>query len=155
MKKIKLSGTRGAGKSVFVDDEDYEVLVKHTWHSSKGCAATTIDGKHVKMHRLITKFEHAFIDHINGDPLDNRKENLRPCTRAENTRNSKPWGDRKYKGVFLNKKKWKASINHNGKVHNVCGFDTEKDAAIMYNYLAEQFFGEFAYLNKIEGFKRW
>lgn len=155
MKKIRLSGKKGAGRNVFVDDDNYEEMLKHSWHLSRGCAATTIKGKHVKMHRLITGFAHEFIDHINGNHLENRKANLRPCTHAENVRNSKPSGNRKYKGVFLNKKKWRAILQHNGKFHRVDGFDTARDAAIMYNYLAERFFGEFAYFNKIEGSKRW
>lgn len=142
-----LGGEKGAGKKCIVDDDDYEHVSKHRWHIATGCAETRIKGKTVKMHRLITKFAYEFVDHINGNVLDNRKCNLRSCTRAENARNSKPWGRNEYKGVSKNGGSWNAVLIFNRRRHVVCGFSTQKDAAIMYNYMAKQFFGEFARLN--------
>jgi hypothetical protein len=95
-----------------------------------------------------------FVDHINGDTLDNRRENLRVCTRKENNQNCNKRGTlpkSKYKGVVWVKKvgKWKAQIKSDKKTIYLGYFKDELLAAKAYNSAAILYFGEFARQNKI------
>lgn len=104
------------------------------------------------MHREIMDVpKHLVCDHINHNGLDNRKNNLRTCTRQQNTHNQKPRkkGTSKYKGVDWNKrqKKWRARIYYRGKCHYLGYFNNEIDAALTYDKKAKELFGEFACLN--------
>ena len=94
MPTIKLLG----GHSTIVDADDYERLSCYSWRILKGkCgvlyAARSIrpDGKYqvILMHRDVLENPEGIIDHKNGDGLDNRKENLRACSNAENMMNQK------------------------------------------------------------------
>lgn len=154
MKKIKISGLNGEGHFALVDDEDYKEMKKHSWYLTAGGHVITFINKRMRsMHRLVMKANDGVIDHKNGNPLDNRKKNLRPCTHAENNRNARPpaiYKDSKYKGVRRSSgNTWQATLNSLGSVYTVRGFSTDRDAAIMYNYLAKQHFGEFAWLNDV------
>ena len=78
--------------SAIVDIEDYERLSKYKWHATI-CDKRTIATRWTKdatilMHREILGFpDSESIDHANGNSLDNRKSNLRPCSHAQNTWN--------------------------------------------------------------------
>lgn len=106
------------------------------------------------LHRLIIETDRV-IDHINGDGLDNRRANLRPCLRRENVLNSAKTGlptTSRYKGVcWLSRtRKWQAYIKVNRKQRSLGYFDNEVDAALAYNAAARIEFGEFAWLNPVE-----
>lgn len=115
------------------------------------------------MHRMIMEKVHGdisgyYVDHINHNSVDNRRENLRLCTMAENLRNSRKL-DRstssRYKGVCYmisskRKKRWIAYIEiEKGKRKYLGYFHTETEAALAYNQAASEYFGEFANLNDI------
>lgn len=91
------------------------------------------------------------VDHINGNSLDNRKQNLRLCSRQENNRNSAPRKNStsKYKGVSWStcKSKWTVKIRVNGKSKHIGYFSDEKLAAEAYNKAAKQYYGDFAWIN--------
>ena len=85
MIKIPLSGKKGENKSAIIDDEDYDMVSKIKWFDVGGYARSR-DG--VAMHRLImSPPSNMEIDHKNHNRLDNRKNNLKICTRQENARN--------------------------------------------------------------------
>lgn len=111
-----------------------------------------INGKSILLHRLVTACPKGMcVDHINHDILDNRKSNLRICTKQQNLWNLKPkGGTSKFKGVSWRKQeqKWKASICKNGKREAIGLFDEEIDAAIAHDRKAEELFGEYAKTNK-------
>ena len=90
-KLIPLNGKRGQDKFAIVDTEDYEELRKHKWHLiPSGHVVRYEGGKAILMHRVIMCAQPGMeIDHINGIPADNRRENLRQCSRAENMRNKR------------------------------------------------------------------
>lgn len=153
MRRIYLASAR---KYAIVDDEDYQKCLGYKWHLSvKGYVETTTgyNGKRVKIHQHITDFKFACIDHKNHNPLDNRRSNLRPCTKAENNRNSRPWAGKKYKGTSKNYKGWRAMITVNYERKYLGTFSSEEEAAMVYNKFALKHFGEFAYLNPIQGRK--
>lgn len=106
------------------------------------------------MHRLIMEAkQQQKVDHINGDGLDNRKENLRFATTSENAMNKCSTKNKSssYKGVSWYKryKKWQAQIKFKGKSIYIGIFDTEIEAAKAYDNKAKELFGEFAKLNNI------
>lgn len=89
----------------------------------------------------------ADLDHINGDPADNRLVNLREATRSENCANSRrPKSNTTgFKGVSQTKSgRWHAIIGHNGRTIYGSRFDTPEEAHADYMRLAESLFGEFA-----------
>lgn len=152
-----LALTKGLHSKVSVSD--LPTLVKYRWHVSgatkKSYAATlNRDGKSMYLHRFLMADqlteEMKFVDHINGDSLDNRRENLRVCSRVENNRNRKrPSG--RYKGIVKRKdtggNKWRAIVNIDGKQVYFGQYDTPEEAARAYDKAAKELFGEFANLN--------
>ena len=83
MKKIKVGNT-----FALVDDQDFESLNQFKWHQDKGYAYGYVEGKHIYMHSLILNTPKGlFSDHINRNRLDNRRENLRIVSHAENNQN--------------------------------------------------------------------
>jgi hypothetical protein len=155
MKTIELT----KGKVAIVDDEDYEGLASVRWHTSNSGYAkrnNPISQREILgfcefMHRRImglpgkSKLE---VDHINGDPLDNRKANLRICTHAENLRNQKMKKHNRsgLKGVHFHKQsgRWRSIIKVEGKSISLGLFETKDLAHQAYCDAAKRFFGEFA-----------
>lgn len=165
MKLIDVSTKKFPNTFTMVDDEDYEEHNQWKWqYSGSECrkfyvrrTIHTPNKKYAvkKLHREIMKPKGLeTIDHINGDTLDNRKCNLRICSRAENSMNlnkCKRKTSSIYKGVHWNrqKSKWKSVINKDRKVHHIGFFNNEKEGALAYNEKAKELFGEFARLNII------
>lgn len=156
MKRIPLSN----GSKAIVDDDDYERLKGKTWLYSNGYAVVQIwlpnldcpsDQLKIPMHAFIINSPVGKeVDHINRDRLDNRKRNLRVCTRAENSANKVARSANGYKGVqYRNKgiKRWQASIGIKGKNLHLGLFDSAEEAARAYDKAAHENFGEFAWLN--------
>ena len=145
------------GEEILIDDEDYEMLNKFTWYiHQRGyvCSHTSrkTGRKQIKMHRMITNCpDNMIVDHWNRNKLDNRRVNLRITNHQMNTANSKPQGNRKYKGVHKHHNKWRALIGFNGKSIHLGLFDTPEQAAMAYNNKAIELFGEFAKLNETKG----
>jgi hypothetical protein len=111
----------------------------------------------LKMHRLIVDAEeNEIVDHADGNPLNNRRFNLRICTQAQNLANKRKQtykrgaSTSKYKGVYFDKqmKKWRARVTFNKKTIHVGLFVNELDAAKAYDRKAKEVFGEYALTNK-------
>lgn len=107
----------------------------------------------IKAHRLVWFFEKGQwpsrqIDHINGDPSDNRVGNLREATNAQNqyNRGANKNNTSGYKGVYWDKprKKWRAQIMHNKKTVFLGHFNNTQEAAAAYAEAANQYANEFA-----------
>lgn len=94
------------------------------------------------------------VDHKNGNPLDNRIDNLQLITEQHNIAKGKMWNSNTsgYRGVCYIKetRKWLARVKVNKKqIHLGCHL-TKEDAALAYNIAAKQYFGEFAFQNIIK-----
>jgi hypothetical protein len=139
------------GKWALVDDEDYDaVMSRGQWYAQKGCADNyyAMGRGSVMMHRLIVDApQDAVVDHINGDGLDNRRENLRLATKEQNARNTnRGWGTSKYLGVSWSEKagKWQAQTRIRKVPHNLGFFDSEIEAARAVDRKRREVFGDFA-----------
>ena len=114
--------------------------------------------KTVYLHRMIFLFHYGYqpkyIDHINGDSLDNRIENLRPATQSQNCANQglKKNNTSGYKGVRYRKDtgKWAAMVMVNRKAVSLGCYENIEDAAKAYEQGAKRFFGEFAKTDQVD-----
>ena len=101
------------------------------------------------VHRIIYLMHHKhlpeFVDHLNGNHLDNRLENLRAATKGENNRNAKIRKDNKsgVKGVGLHKGKWRARINVNGVQIHLGYFNTKEEAENVVTQARLKYHGDF------------
>lgn len=103
------------------------------------------------MHRLILDVpKGAEVDHINGNGLDNRRRNLRICTRSENQWNRRlaPNNTSGFKGVYRFQGKWRAQIQSFGKKIHIGLYETRIEAARAYDEVAIKCHGDFAATNK-------
>ena len=94
------------------------------------------------------------VDHIDGNPDNNNVSNLRLANKSQNGANSKLRKNRKYKGVEKcgnGPNCWHVRIIVNKQRLYIGSFSTEKEAAEAYNFKATEYFGEFAFLNNLEG----
>ena len=137
-----------------VDEDDFLLVSESKWRLSLSGYVRT--GRSTSLHRVLmgVSNDRSFeVDHINGDKLDNRKINLRLCSRSQNEFNK---GKRKdntsgFKGVF---KRSHVKINkfcsvigiENRKIH-LGYFGTPEEAARAYDKAARELHGEFARLN--------
>lgn len=109
-------------------------------------------GKALLAHRAVFFLTHGFmpryVDHINGNKLDNRPINLREATNGENIANSRSreGSSSKYLGVCWSKAhgKWIANITKHGKCMHLGLFVSEEAAALAYNAAAATIHGEYA-----------
>jgi len=96
------------------------------------------------MHRAIVKPPRGYVvDHVNGDGLDNRRENLRVCTLSENAQNRTFRNACGFHGVRRHGSRWQARLL--GKSLGM--FESAEDAARAWDAAAKQEFREFARLN--------
>lgn len=152
MKKIRLSN----GGFTIVDDDKFEVLSKYKWHNSDGYACRgeymeSYKQRTQRMHRQIMGLyigDKTRIDHINGDKLDNRKNNLRLCDQSQNAMNSKMRVDNKsgFKGVYFYKSrnKYRAMIGIDKKQLDLGYYETPEEAGYVYEQFALQLYPNFA-----------
>lgn len=153
------------GYSVIIDDEDYPIMLEHNWSIWKNKKGTHIyvycnmyDTNKLKysmmLHRYLMdckKGDGKDVDHINGDTLDNRRQNLRICTHKENTHNAKLSRANKsgYKGVYFSteRNKYRAGITLNGIYKHIAYANTAEEAARLYDVAAIRYYKEYARTN--------
>lgn len=144
------------GMFAVIDDADAEWAKQFRWHASQSDKnepkfyARRGDGKY--LHRLLAAVDGLpHVDHKNGFTLDCQRENLRPCTVAQNVRAFKsPYAKGKkscrFRGVswFKRDKCWRAYLMLNGRQLHLGYFKDKEKAARAYDKAARQHFGEFA-----------
>lgn len=155
--KIELSKSKFA----LVDMDDYKTLSKYNWHAINirnkwyaycGIYVGNYKTKHFSMHRIIMKAKKGQqVDHINGNGLDNRKNNLRVCSNMQNNQNKGPQVNNKLgiRGVCLDDRgKYHVTIQIPNRKYKFLGrFDSPIEAGKAYDRAAREYFGEFAYQN--------
>jgi len=118
-----------------------------------GYLRVSIDGRRYACHRVAWTLTHGFwpqgdLDHINGNRSDNRIENLRQATRAQNCQNRKKGSLNKsgVKGVswWAHQNRWRAHIRANGDAHLLGAYHCFGQAIKAYRTAARDLHGEFA-----------
>jgi hypothetical protein len=150
-----------SNKHTIIDSEDYNKVRNYCWYlDSHGYARSRDFYKGTKrlvaLHRVILDVpDYLYVDHVDGNTLNNTKGNIRVYSMAENNRNmcKKEGTKSKYKGVAWRKdrNKWKSLIKYNAKNYYLGLFDKEEDAARAYDKKALELHGEFAKTNKMLG----
>lgn len=151
----------GRELTAIVDDEDYETVAAHRWHTHPGyqtiyareyefCPCGSNERR--MMHSMILGV--VGVDHVDGNGLNNLRSNIRPASSQQNAGNkSKPYLGRKpnskYKGVCqLNGRgPWRAQIGSRKNRRFLGSFATEEQAARAYDRAARETFGPYARLN--------
>lgn len=149
MKEITLCNT---GRKACVDgepSEEFDHLSRFVWSESKqGYARTSINGKWAYMHAMIVKPSSGMcVDHINRNRLDNRKSNLRVCSRRINNLNRahhKEFGPQLPEGVTYSKRngRFVAQIQRDGKKAHLGLHTNINDAAKAYQDAARKLYPE-------------
>jgi len=156
MKEIQLT----KGYVTIVDDDDFDALSKFKWHVKeqrqdyiRALRMLRITGgrrKTIYIHQcILTAPAGMVVDHIDGNPLNNQKSNLRICTRAENC-----WNKRRaknntsgFRGVTRKGDLFHARIMVKRRSISAGTFKTPEQAARSYDRAAIIHHGEFARLN--------
>lgn len=151
MKEIPLT----SGGVALVDDEDFDrVSAEGSWYAAASLNTSYArrvyhlgGGRYTTrtMHGLITGL--PYVDHVNGDGLDNRRTNLRPATASQNQANQRMRRDNTsgFRGVqAAPNDRWRALIIVGGKRISLGYYDAREDAARAYDAAAIKFFGEYA-----------
>ena len=144
------------GLDAIIDAEDVNLISGYNWTAYKGgrtfYASRTKNAKYyqknVSMHRVIIKAPPKMhVDHINGNGLDNRKENLRLATQSQNQHNARRRVDNPsgYKGVraYKDTGKYQARITCSGKQYHLGYFETAIEAHNAYCAASEKLHGKF------------
>lgn len=157
--QMELLGPHAITKNAIalISKNNLELILQFVWYLNKDGYPIThgtddksiIYGRGMKMHKMIMgRVEKGMvIDHINRNRLDNRITNLRICTAKENSYNTKKKesSTQKYKGIKQQSNNlWSAIVTKDGKKYTIDDIPTEKEAAIIYDTMAEELFGKFA-----------
>lgn len=146
-------------QTILIDDEDLDLVNQYSWCLSPKrdtfYVITTLYNpkRTVRLHRLLMGIEDPklIVDHIDGNPLNNQKGNLRIVSNIENGGNAqaRKGGSSKYKGVTFDKQydKWRAGIVIDGKRRCLGRHQKEVDAALAYDAAARIYFGEYGTYN--------
>lgn len=157
--EIILKGKDGTEKGrAIIDKEDYEKVKDFSWYARPNnntiyayAKIKGTNGSNALLHRIIMEEDDpkVFIDHINGDGLNNRKINLRRATNQQNSFNCQARMKKnpdKIIGVRFDtsRNKWLAQLQHNMKQVYIGRFLTEEEAIIARLKKEKELFGEFA-----------
>lgn len=119
--------------------------------TKKGYRATKIGGLYFLVHRLVWLYTHGRwpadqIDHINGDPADNRICNLREATNGQNSANRRALRGRALKGIWFDARRnhWRATVCRSGRLIHIGVFASAEEAHSAYVIRAREVHGEFA-----------
>jgi len=133
--------SKGKVLNCIVDDDDFDELIKYRWFIKQNNYVYRQEKrKTIHIHRMIMNPpSDMYVDHINRNPLDNRKENLRICTKSQNNMNKSG-----IRGVSRFRDKWRARIKINRKEFHLGIFNTYEEALEKRRSIEPEIFGNFA-----------
>ncbi len=146
--------TSNTNEEFYFDLEDYDKIKNYCWYKmDNGYLATNIEEENsrniILIHRFILDIKHDEVDHKNHNKLDNRKENIRNCTRCQNSMNIgiRSNNTSGVTGVSWQKRdeRWCARITANKKDINLGYFINFEDAVEARKEAEVKYFGEYRY----------
>ena len=163
---VKMALTQG--QFALMSVSDLPLVESRRWYAVKASSGLTWyamtgknglpDGMSRLMHRHIAAVSPGeCVDHVDGNGLNNLRENIRCATRSQNNQNSRRRRDSSsgYKGVYFHRAsgKWMARVGINGKHRYLGLYDTALKAAVAYDACVVSNFGEFAKTNQSLGLR--
>jgi len=141
----------GKGCFTLVSDEDFDLVNRFTWHKTDhGYVRGRVGNSLVLLHCLILKKKNKKlkIDHIDGDRLNNTRENLRVVTSSTNNQSKINIRKLPFLGVLRRKSgNYYATISKNKKVTSFGPYESPVEAAIRYDIEVQKFYGPLAMTN--------
>lgn len=164
VREIRIEGdlafiTLTKGYVATIDSNDAPKVIGNNWCAltsprRKAVYAVRVEQKDsiqrmIFMHRVIADApDELHVDHKDGNGLNNRRENVRTCTQAQNNINTGVRADNKsgYKGVFweTRSRRWRSEIRRNGRSKHLGYFQTAELAYEAYSKASLLLHGEFA-----------
>lgn len=159
---------KSSKEPIFIDVNDYKKVTTHNWFVGKqGYVESRVkkheendyDATSIKLHRFLKNpKKHEYIDHINGNRLDNRKSNLRICTQQQNNMNRKIMKNNTsgVTGVHWDKRinKWVSRIWYKNKEIFLGNYNNIEDATRARMKAEIKYFGKYSrnyynYINEL------
>lgn len=144
------------GKFTLVDDAVVSIVTRWKWVFNHGYALRTqqyrdasgaLKCRNIYLHRFLMKAKKGVdVDHVNGDPLDNRRKNLRTCSRSENLANSKKRKDNTsgQRGVYRAREKWEVKFQFKGKTYRFGNHKSKEVAIAVAKKAMKKVFGKYS-----------
>jgi len=152
----------GDGIYTIVDADVFYLLSHYKWYLKGNSGNQFYAARSIKIGPARTKLSYMhreimnnpkgfFVDHLKGNPLDNRRASLRVATRSQNAQNTpkRKNTSSRFTGVSFEKehKKWRACIYYERKRMHLGYFDNQIDAAKAYDAAARKYYGKHAKVN--------
>lgn len=151
--KTKELPLRNSNQVTIIDEDNYERLKDFTWTLLRGYPRRTNNGVgDIFLHHEVIGRQQGniVVDHIDNNPLNNTRLNLRFVTKGANRQRSKPpTNSSGFRGVSYHKLtgKWQGEIRFNNERFNLGLYRTPEEAALAYDEKAREFYGVTAATN--------
>ena len=156
VKLLPLAGRSGHNRFALVDEDVYTWAISFRWyvnqrgyiHRNRRRAENELS-QTVRLHNLILPPEVGqVVDHINRDPLDNRRVNLRLVSPAQNAMNrGVREGSSRFRGVSGHSGRWQSKLRIDNHELRLGRYSSERDAARVYDMIASLLLGDDAQVN--------
>ena len=124
---------------MFVDDADVPFVTEYNWYFKKALSVICTT-KHISIANfLLSPPKGMVVDHIDGNPLNNSRSNLRVCTQRENAKNKHG-----VTNVYERRGRWRAKIMHDYKYIHIGTFDTRDEAEQAVIDKKRELYGEYS-----------
>ena len=134
----------GDNTIVLIDTDDVDKIKQHYWHKDGSGRYIRSYTANTSLHKYVYGKD-IMLDHINGDTMDNRKSNLRPCSHQQNCVNRKQRTDNTsgITGVMERNGKYIADLTYKG-IRKTKTCKTFEEAVRVRKSWEEEFFKEWA-----------
>lgn len=142
--RVLLEGKHGGVCLIDSNDQPY-VEGRRLWANEDGYVRLKIDGRQMLLTRLLLGLGNGHddprqVDHIDGNPLNNRRENLRVVSYNQNQQNKASWGKSGHRNVYPDGDRWRVIVTKNGIKYSGGRHEKLEDAVEAARRLREELF---------------